>query len=457
MSRVFISYAGSDSEAAMYIANQLRMKDIDVFIDYHRILDGSQFTRRLENEMLSRGNVIFVQSPQALQSPLVQTEIEYAFQNRIKIIPIALKPLNVRDTNEFRFLLNLKPIDFSSLRSNPLNVVGQITERLKMGHSDAVISVHNAFALHETAIIQKHESWVRMAAFSQDSMLLTTCAADEQIHLWDVRHMTVAASLGVIDDHHGMVQDLAFSPRQPYMVSAGTDGTIRFWDLNTLPTLYEYARIETGGITVNSLSFSPVGYLMASACQDHRAVIYDLSDLERSGYARSIMELLHPSHVYSVAFSPDGNLIASTSRDSAVRLWEIDTQARGYTRQIKPRTLQGHHSWVNAVAFAPHGLILAAASDDRTVSLWDVEHSEPIGRLTGHMESVTAISFSPDGSLLASASKDGTVRVWDLSSLQTLKILQGHVGRVNTVRFSPDGQTLVSGGGDATVRLWHIN
>jgi WD domain, G-beta repeat len=81
---------------------------------------------------------------------------------------------------------------------------------------------------------------------------------------------------------------------------------------------------------------------------------------------------LHPSHqltghtgpVYGVAFSPDGKLLATTSRDDAIRLWDVAS------RQPLGEPLTGHTSAVYAVAFSPDGKLLATTSDDHTTRLW---------------------------------------------------------------------------------------
>ncbi len=464
MGRVFISYSGHDSDAAMFLANQLRMHDIDVFIDYQRLMDGVQFTRRLENEINTRKVVIFVQSPEALQSPLVQTEIEFAYTSGAKIIPVALKPLNVRDTGEFRFLLHLKAIDFKDWKNTQIGrrAITQIKERLNDNESaQARITAENAKHLTDSVVLYTHEGWVRTVVFSPDGNLMATSANDDTICLWDMRHRSIQNAspklLTTVRELKSLAWGLAFAPRHALLASAGADSTMRFWDLNTIPNMYEFSKLNGYTEQVFGVAFSADGQLLATANQDNCARVHDITNLDKTGRARATIELLHAGQVYWVDFSPDSRILASTSRDSAVRLWELSDDMFGSRRTLKPITLKGHKSWVNSATFAPHGLILASASDDHTVRLWDVENREVIAVLEGHKEGVNTIAFSSDGSLLASASKDGTVRIWDLVSLKTVVTLIGHEGRVNTVAFAPDSTVLVSGGGDHTVRLWRVS
>ncbi len=82
-------------------------------------------------------------------------------------------------------------------------------------------------------------------------------------------------------------------------------------------------------------------------------------------------------YVFSVVFSPDGKYLASGSRDTTVKLWNVESQK-------EVATLQGHSRSVRSVAFSPDGKYLASGSYDKTIKLWSVESQKEITMLQGH-------------------------------------------------------------------------
>ncbi len=456
MNKVFISYDGADSEAAMLLANQLRAKGVDVFIDYQRMMNPPAFTKRLESEIRARECVVLVQSATALRSPLVQAELEFAYGQQFRIIPVAVAPLDVRETSEFRFLLHMNPIDFAAWRQRAAaaHAVDQLIARLNTP-TDNKITVHNASRLVQTATLDAHAGFVRTISYAPDGSLMASSGADNSIRLLDARHHP-PQPVTVLTEHDGLAWGVVFAPRHPYMAAAANDGTVRLWDLNTVPDVYEFTRLAGYDKPVYTLDFSADGALIATGSSDNIVRIHDLTDIAHTGQAPEITKLLHAGQVYWVAFSPDNRLLASTSRDSTVRLWEIDYDNLSYDYAPKPYVLSAHKSWVNSATFAPHGLLLASASNDATVRLWDVQHRDVIGVLKGHTEGVNMVAFAADGSFIASASKDGTVRLWDLNSLSTVAVLEGHRGAVNALAFAPDGYTLATGAADGVIRLWQV-
>lgn len=155
----------------------------------------------------------------------------------------------------------------------------------------------------------------------------------------------------------------------------------------------------------------------------------------------------HKDLVMGLAFDPWGRKLVSASRDSTVKLWEVESG-----RLI--HTFQGHAERVSAAVFHPTGETIASASDDKTVKLWDVQNGRLLCTLNDHEGSVYSVAFDPRGEMLASASMDMTVKLWDARSGKLIRTLEGHTDQVASVEFHPDGKTLASGSLDHTVKLW---
>ena len=117
------------------------------------------------------------------------------------------------------------------------------------------------------------------------------------------------------------------------------------------------------------------------------------------------------------------------------------------------------------MAFSPDGATLASSSKDDAIRLWDVASGQLKGTFEGHMDDtedwITSVAYSPDGTTLAGGGSDGTIMLWDVGSGQLKTTLEGRVdhvysGRVYSVAFSPDGTILASGSYDGTILLWDM-
>ncbi|HAB19657.1 MAG TPA: hypothetical protein DCE44_24890 [Verrucomicrobiales bacterium] len=127
----------------------------------------------------------------------------------------------------------------------------------------------------------------------------------------------------------------------------------------------------------------------------------------------------HSALVFAVAPTPDGRRIVSGSKDSRLKVWDLE-------RGECVRTLEGHSSWICAVALTPDGRQIISGSADNTLKVWDLERGECQRTLEGHSFSVNAVAITPDGQRIISGSQDGTFKVWDPECGECLRTLEGH-------------------------------
>lgn len=93
----------------------------------------------------------------------------------------------------------------------------------------------------------------------------------------------------------------------------------------------------------------------------------------------------HTDEITSIDISPDGNYLASGSKDSEIKLWELDSLQ-------EVRTLRGHIAPITIVQFSNDGKLLYSADEDNRIKIW-----------SPHRDSVaiaTIISKSPEEYLI---------------------------------------------------------
>ncbi|MFZ0038799.1 MAG: caspase family protein [Candidatus Acidiferrales bacterium] len=282
----------------------------------------------------------------------------------------------------------------------------------------------------ELVVETGHSMFILSMAFSPDSRILASGAADGTIKLWDLATGHELRSLAT----HGGILTVAFSPDGRTLASSGTKITL--WDVATGQEL------RSMNVNSESIAFSPDGRTLATGNYDHSVKLWD----EATGQELRTLTG-HTNIVHFVSFSPDGRTLVSSSFDKTIKMWDAATGK-------ELRTLTGHADNVWSVPFSPDGSALASASGDGTIKIWDAATGQEIGTLlrTGHM--LMSADFSPDGKVLA-VGGDHTIRLLDLTTGGDLLQLAGDDLGATAVAFSPDGRTLAAGAGNK-IRCWDV-
>jgi WD40 repeat protein len=97
--------------------------------------------------------------------------------------------------------------------------------------------------------------------------------------------------------------------------------------------------------------------------------------------------------------------------------------------------------------------LVVSGSRDSTLRVWNIETGECTETLSGHVAAVRCVQY--DGCRVVSGAYDYLVRVWDPVEGQCLHILQGHTNRVYSLQF--DGVHIVSGSLDTSIRVWNAD
>jgi eukaryotic-like serine/threonine-protein kinase len=185
-------------------------------------------------------------------------------------------------------------------------------------------------------------------------------------------------------------------------------------------------------------ALSPRGDELATVGQDGELRRFELD----TGTWRP---LGHAPDVVRVEYSPDGRWLAASSRETAVKLWDL--------RDHRERVFEGNTLSTYRVVFSRDAALLASAGHDGTVRIWDPDQGE-VWTLRGHRASVQWVAWGKDRSLL-SMSLDGTARLWQPTRRAT-RALTGHDGPVYGVRFAAGGAIAATHGLDGRLRIWDV-
>ncbi|XP_010129384.1 PREDICTED: WD repeat-containing protein 88 [Buceros rhinoceros silvestris] len=203
--------------------------------------------------------------------------------------------------------------------------------RYVVSGSDKENSVYVLDAVSATAVAHipgHHKSTITRCCFDPDNQRVTSVSYDKTIKLWDM--ITGYTSITVNEGHSNVISDCCFTSDGQYLCTASWDKSLKIWD------------IKTGEFWCHE----PV-----SLTQGHRG------------------------SVSSCVFSQDASLVVSGGYDRTVAVW--DTNAG-----CKKLSLQGHWDWVTDVAISKNKNWILSASKDSTLRLWNVEKMDHIPPVT---------------------------------------------------------------------------
>ena len=302
-----------------------------------------------------------------------------------------------------------------------------------------------------------HSDGVRTLSFSSDSKILASAGEDNIIKLWQLDGTPITKFIG----HTNFVLGVSFSPDKQILASASQDNTVKFWQLDT-----QLKVISNSNNFINSVSCSSHCDIIAAASEEDNKVKLWRSD----GTPIDILDG-HTGRINNLSISSDGRKIASASKDSTIKLWQLDengmpkcgdTNQNGNTNCYEDFLNQPNErtDFID-VSFSPDNEMIAIATREGKVQLWRLKERELIANLKskGHKGIAYDVSFSPNGEMLASAGGDGIVKLWNTED-GTLMTESEELDDKNydfyKVRFNPDSNMIAAASTRGSVKLWKI-
>lgn len=229
-------------------------------------------------------------------------------------------------------------------------------------------------------------------------------------------------------------------------------GEVQLWDSETNKLI---KNIRSTYDTIYGLSISPDASKVAFGCSDNTVRVITIAD------EKEIVKFdNHGDWVFGTVFSKEGSHFVSCSRDTALKLVEVDTGS--FVDDVNSSN-KGYGE-INAIARHPNADQVMSVGEDRVPRLYKMfrETRRDVGNTDFNLikayepqgGSIDAVAFSADGSKFATGSSAGEVRIYNVVDGKKLLTLPGDTVSVFAVAFSPDGNQIAAGGFDGKVRVF---
>jgi WD40 repeat protein len=481
--KVFISYSRNDSRfAAELVAGLEYDGGFEVFIDRHSIHEGEEWKERLRGLIAEADTVVVILSRNWLNSAVAAWELEEAFRNSKRVIPVQESPLGDLTPPTRLAAINYVRFDQEPGLPPKLFMEGMSSLRRALNTDLAWVREHSRLLARasewETAgrvenrmlagnDIKAAKEWVSRRPKSAPTITELQrdfIAASEQAEatlLSKERKRAETLQKAVTRTRAALAVALVLA-----LIAAAAGHIARNKEQEAKASESLATRERDRVLTVQSQHLADLASGQLAAHDSATAMILALAGLpDNEGADRPYVaseesrlwesyfsnhERLvfgHEGTVLCVAQSPEGGRLATGTSEGFVRVWDIKSGLR--LMEFK------HEGPVNGVTFSPDGKRILSASADNTLRIWDAAANHEIVRV-GVQDAVLSVAVSRDTGRILTGNRDRVARVWDSSGNGSpLAQLTGHAGPVYAVAFSDDGTLALTGSSDG-VKVWDV-
>ena len=461
---VFISYSRADADFARRLNNNLQLMGKTTWFDQENIATGADFFTEIKQGIESSDNFLFIISPDAINSPYCEQEVEFAQQLGKRTVTLLYRPVNNTDLHPalakvqwldfrqsqddfnitFRELIRALEIDREHVRqhtkwlqrareweqkqkSKDVLLRGEELVQAEAWQREAREKIpactmlqHDYITASQTEYSHsKRQTRLRWILFAVMALLILSLAPSSFLYLEAKKSADLATHM-LERAHHTQSLFLADLARQQN--EAGNYFEATALSLNALP---------------RDISKNERPYVIEATKQLYDALL--------NLHERHIL-IGHDNAVTQLDVNKSNRFIVSSSRNT-VKIWD---KKKNYS----PKTLLKTPHIINRTLFNLQGTQVFS-HDGKDGLLWTTQTlNQPI-RLQGHSKTIIDAAFSPDGRYLATAGDDDIVLLWDMAGRKIRQFAQ-HTSSVLSVAFSPDGKKIISTSWDKTAHVVNV-
>ena len=488
MSKIFISYSRKDLDTAERILSALAINDLDPWVDWKSIPKGEEFEREIQQGIEEAEVILFLVSPDSVQSVWCKKEIAHAVTNGKRILPIVIRdtdieliPAEIAKRNWIFCRPNKDEFDKTILET--YNTIQTDYEWLKY-HTQLQVKALEWERTKDTSRLlrgkelREAEEKISQAGSEKDPQptnlhrlfLLNSRKYEEKQH----RRYTTGLGIGFV-----IVTILAFfawQQRNFAVTETMEKSTALVNEENAKSTAEaetyfrateqakaeERARqLQARNLASMALDFSEsnaeLALLMSrTAIEIENNIITEESLLSALNYCRDGFSVLpgHKGKIIDMDFSPDGNQMVTIGEDRVIIFWDSNTGEQLDILTLPPsyNDMVGRPS---TITFHPNGKMLASSISNGEIYFWDVVTKEQTLPKIETFSNIYQLEFSKNGAFLILETSD-SIQIWDYQKAEMSLEIQPASGQYAKFSYSFGGDFLAYEITQDVVQIWDL-
>ena len=433
MTDVFISYSRMDSPFVQRLHAELTRRERDAWVDWEDIAPTAEWMKEVQSAIDAAEAFVFVISPDSVASKVCAIEVEHAFANNKRMVPVVY-----RDVDSSAMPERLAAYNWIFLRET--DDFGSGVDTLLTG-----IDTDLEWVRVHTRLLLRAREW---ESRSRDKSWLLRGSDLSDVEGWLSKSGELEPGPTALQTQFAVASRQSATSRQRLVLGAVAIGLVIAIALAVVAVFQRNEAVLQAEIAMSrqlaanaqqQLSINPdlalLLILESAAVRSTEMTEQILRDMLNASRIRAVMN----GYRYGVnaqGLSPDGQLVLKQDAAGSVHVWHLDEGA-------SVRALANCPSDLTTVAFSPAGDSVATAHADGRIRVWALTDGQKKGEVVADSEAVTNIAFDPDGKLLAALSADGTARVWSVTEGRALHTMKGEPNRTQSnIAFESTGRVL---------------
>ncbi len=440
MPDVFISYSRRDKEFVQRLHQSLAALKSDVWVDWEDIPLTADWWKEICTGIESADTFVCILSPDFVQSEVCNKEVEHAFANKKRFIPVL-----------YRELSEAQPTHPAISTHNWIFI--RPTDDYETAFKALVSALETdlAYVRAHTRLLVRAIEWDTK---NRDDSLLLRGGDLSEAEAWLTTSRDKQPEPAPMHIEYITVSRRAESRRQRTLLAGVSVALIVSIGLALLSFLLYRQSEENREAAENNAAISEANALLA---ENERATAVSLRLTAEYSSDVSLSAALAARSQLELERSPEfAVLLALDALENSVYTTQAETALGLAVQNMRPRLLvQPRDDGFISDAWSPDGTRFAAGDLDGNVFVWDALSGNELLRWTEE-SLVRGVEWSPDGKQMVTVTDAGFAMVRDAQTGDEQLKLDGNFGTANNVKWSPDGTRVLTGGSTGGIVIWDV-